>query len=145
MNKNLILFYPSFERGGVEKILKNLIQKNKKFKITLISSKSAKKVINLKKINFIEVTQKIKIPFIENSSSLVDGFNVWVILLMTFTLGVVLGFVISLIQMISLKGETITLKSKNKKIQIELDALRNQGIDDELEMPDDINQENFTL
>tara|TARA_B100001057_G_scaffold463920_1_gene518591 strand:+ start:495 stop:1592 length:1098 start_codon:yes stop_codon:yes gene_type:complete len=64
MNKNLILFYPSFERGGVEKILKNLIQKNKKFKITLISSKSAKKAINLKKINFIEVTQKIKIPFI---------------------------------------------------------------------------------
>ena len=58
--KNLILFYPSFERGGVEKILENLIQKNTKFKITLISSKNAKKVINLRKVNFIEVTQKIK-------------------------------------------------------------------------------------
>ena len=35
--------------------------------------------------------------------------------------------------MISLKSETLTLKSKNKKVQIELDALRNQGIEDEIE------------
>ena len=64
MKKDLILFYPSFERGGVEKILENLIKKNNKFNITLISSKNAKKVINLKKINFIEVKTIIKIPFI---------------------------------------------------------------------------------
>ena len=118
----------------------------KYFLFLIILSTSIYFLIELNEINMIDGQPiKIKIPFIENSSSLVDGFNVWVILLMTFTLGVVLGFVISLIQMISLKGETITLKSKNKKIQIELDALRNQGIDDELEMPDDINQENFTL
>jgi len=118
----------------------------KYFLFLIILSTSIYFLIELNEINMIDGQPiKIKIPFIENSSSLVDGFNVWVILLMTFTLGVVLGFVISLIQMISLKSETITLKSKNKKIQIELDALRNQGIDDELEMPDDINQENFTL
>ena len=35
MKKNLILFYPSFERGGVEKILKNLITNNNKFEITI--------------------------------------------------------------------------------------------------------------
>jgi len=64
MKKNLILFYPSFERGGVERIIENLILNNKKFRITLISSKNAKKRLNLKKINFIEVNQKIKIPFI---------------------------------------------------------------------------------
>ena len=64
MKKNLILFYPSFERGGVEKILENLIKKNNKFNITLISSKNAKKVISPKKINFIEIITKIKIPFI---------------------------------------------------------------------------------
>ena len=64
MKKNLVLFYPSFERGGVEKILENLIKKNNKFNITLISSKNAKKVISPKKINFIEVITKIKIPFI---------------------------------------------------------------------------------
>ena len=118
----------------------------KYFLFLIILSTSIYFLIELNEINMIDGQPiKIKIPFIENSSSLVDGFNVWVILLMTFTLGVVLGFLISLIQMISLKSETITLKSKNKKIQIELDALRNQGIDDELEMPDDINQENFTL
>jgi len=64
MKKDLILFYPSFERGGVEKVLENLIKKNNKFNITLISSKNAKKIINLKKINFIQVRTKIKIPFI---------------------------------------------------------------------------------
>ena len=36
-------------------------------------------------------------------------------------------------------------KSKNKKVQIELDALRNQGLDDELEIPDDLEDSNFTL
>ena len=77
--------------------------------------------------------------------SLSNGLNVWMVLLITFTLGVVLGFVISLIQMISLKSETITLKSKNKKILIELDALRNQGLDDELEIPDDLEDSNFSI
>ena len=78
MSKNLILFYPSFERGGVEKILENLIKKNTKFKITLISSKTAKKVINLKKVNFIEVTPKIKIPFIH--SRYLSAINALVVL-----------------------------------------------------------------
>lgn len=64
MKRDLILFYPSFEKGGVEEILKNLIKKNTKFKITLISSKSAKKSIKLKNVNFIEVTQKIRVPFL---------------------------------------------------------------------------------
>jgi hypothetical protein len=58
---------------------------------------------------------------------------------------VIIGFVVSLIQMISLKSETITLKSKNKKIQIELDALRNQGIEDELEIVDELEENNITL
>lgn len=64
MKKNLILFYPSFERGGVEKIIENLINKNKKFNITLISSQNAKKIINIKKVNFIEVINRVKIPFV---------------------------------------------------------------------------------
>ena len=67
------------------------------------------------------------------------------VLLTTLTLGVVVGFVVSLIQMISLKSETITLKSKNKKIQIELDALRNQGIEDELEIVDELEENNISL
>ena len=40
--KNLIIFYPSFERGGVEQIIKNLVTFNKKrrVKIFLITNKN---------------------------------------------------------------------------------------------------------
>jgi len=120
----------------------------KYFLFLIILSTSIYFLIELNEINMVDGNPiKIKIPFIEESSSLFNGFSVWVILLMTFTLGVVLGFVISLIQMISLKSETITLKSKNKKIQIELDALRNQGIDEDIDIPEDINinEDKFTL
>ena len=80
-----------------------------------------------------------------NEEDVSQGYNVWIVLLITLTLGVIIGFVVSLIQMISLKSETITLKSKNKKIQIELDALRNQGIEDELEIVDELEENNITL
>ncbi|WP_075522636.1 glycosyltransferase [Candidatus Pelagibacter communis] len=65
MNNELILFYPSFERGGVEKILQNLIENNNSFKINLISTKNALKVIDQKKFkfNFFEVKKKFIIPF----------------------------------------------------------------------------------
>ena len=87
---------------------------------------------------------RIKIPFM-SSDILAEGYNVWMVLLITLTIGVVVGFIVSLIQMISLKSETITLKSKNKKIQIELDALRNQGIEDELEIVDELEENNISL
>ena len=112
----------------------------------MILSSSIYFLIELNELNMINGDSiKIMIPFINDTASLSNGLNVWMVLLITFTLGVVLGFVISLIQMISLKSETITLKSKNKKIQIELDALRNQGLDDELEIPDDLEDSNFSI
>ena len=118
----------------------------KYFLFLMILSSSIYFLIELSELNMVDGDPiKIKIPFINDSETLSEGLNVWMVLLMTFTLGVVLGFVISLIQMISLKSETITLKSKNKKIQIELDALRNQGLEDELEIPDDLEDNNFSL
>ena len=118
----------------------------KYFLFLMILSSSIYFLIELNELNMIDGDPiKIKIPFIDESETLSEGLNVWMVLLMTFTLGVVLGFVISLMQMISLKSETITLKSKNKKIQIELDALRNQGLEDELEIPDDLEDNNFSL
>ena len=118
----------------------------KYFLFLMILSSSIYFLIELNELNMLDGDPiKIKIPFMNDSEMLSDGLNVWTVLLMTFTLGVVLGFVISLIQMISLKSETITLKSKNKKIQIELDALRNQGLDDELDIPDELEDNNFSL
>ena len=118
----------------------------KYFLFLMILSSSIYFLIELNELNMVDGDPiNIRIPFITDSETLSEGFNVWMVLLMTFTLGVVLGFLISLIQMISLKSETITLKSKNKKIQIELDALRNQGLEDELEIPDDLEDNNFSL
>ncbi len=118
----------------------------KYFLFLMILSSSIYFLIELSELNVVDGDPiKIKIPFMNDSETLSEGLNVWMVLLMTFTLGVVLGFVISLIQMISLKSETITLKSKNKKVQIELDALRNQGLEDELEIPDDLEDNNFSL
>ena len=117
----------------------------KYFLFLMILSGSIYFLIALNELNTIDGSPtRIKIPFM-SVDELVVGFNVWMVLLITLTLGVIIGFVVSLIQMISLKGETITLKSKNKKIQIELDALRNQGIEDELEIADELEENDVSL
>jgi len=117
----------------------------KYFLFLMILSGSIYFLITLNELNTIDGNPtRIMIPFI-SENMFEDGYNVWMVLLITITLGVVVGFVVSLIQMISLKSETITLKSKNKKIQIELDALRNQGIEDELEIVDELEENNLSL
>ena len=66
MKKNLIIFYPSYEKGGVTNILKNLIEsKNKeKFRIHIISSDQfLKNIKSRKKFIFHNVEKNIKIPF----------------------------------------------------------------------------------
>ena len=66
MKKNLIIFYPSYEKGGVTNILKNLIKsKNKEqFKIHIISSDQfLKHITSSKKFNFYSVKKNITIPF----------------------------------------------------------------------------------
>ena len=118
----------------------------KYFMFLMILSGSIYFLISLNELNTIDGTPTtIKIPFMDIDETTSNGYNVWIVLLITLTLGVVVGFIISLIQMISLKSETISLKSKNKKIQIELDALRNQGIEDELEIIEDLSDNNTTL
>ena len=118
----------------------------KYFLFLMILSGSIYFLISLNELNTIDgMPTTIKIPFMVSDEIASNGYNVWIVLLITLTLGVVIGFIISLIQMISLKSETISLKSKNKKIQIELDALRNQGIEDELEILEDLEDNNTEL
>ena len=117
----------------------------KYFLFLMILSGSIYFLIALNELNTIDGSPtRIKIPFM-SVDELVVGFNVWMVLLITLTLGVIIGFVVSLIQMISLKSETITLKSKNKKIQFVLDALRYQGIEDELEIADELEENDLSL
>ena len=83
----------------------------------------------------------IKIPFL-NMPQYENGFNVWIVLVMTLTAGVVIGFLLALFQIISQKSEVFSLKSKLRRIQAELDSLRNESIDDDIVLTDEIDDSN---
>ena len=89
---------------------------------------------------FEGVALTIKIPFLVNVSGYEDGFKVWQVLIMTLTAGVVIGFILALFQILSQKKEIFSLKSKFRRIHLELDSLRNQSIDDDIELIDEFNE-----
>ncbi len=63
--KKIIIFYPSFERGGVEKILENLcnfFSKKKRFTY-LITNKQNFKIFNKKKIKILPINKSNKFFF----------------------------------------------------------------------------------
>ena len=81
----------------------------------------------------------IKIPFLVDLPQYENGFNVWMVLVMTLTTGVVIGFILALFQIISQKSEVFSLKSKLRRVQIELDSLRNESLEDDIELTDETN------
>ena len=81
----------------------------------------------------------IKIPFLVDLPQYENGFNVWMVLVMTFTAGVVIGFILALFQIISQKSEVFSLKSKLRRVHVELDSLRNESIEDDIELTDETN------
>ena len=83
----------------------------------------------------------IKVPYLVNSPEYAHGFNVWIVLVGTLTAGVLIGFFLALFQIISQKGEVISLRSKFRRLQVELDSLRNQAIDDDIILSDNTNSE----
>ena len=82
----------------------------------------------------------IKIPFLVDIPAYENGFKVWLILVMTLTSGVIIGFILALFQILSQKKEVFSLKSKLRRIHLELDSLRNQSIDDDIELIDELNE-----
>ena len=81
----------------------------------------------------------IKIPFLVDLPNYENGFNVWLVLVIALTAGVIIGFILALFQILSQKKEVFSLKSKLRRVQIELDSLRNQSIEDDLELIDEMN------
>tara|TARA_B100000945_G_C20152435_1_gene489196 strand:+ start:44 stop:406 length:363 start_codon:yes stop_codon:yes gene_type:complete len=79
----------------------------------------------------------IKIPFLIDMPQYQDGFNVWMVLVMTLTFGVIIGFILALFQIISQKSEIYSFKSKLRRLQIELDSLRNESLDDNIDLTDE--------
>ena len=83
----------------------------------------------------------IKVRYLVTSPEYVDGFSVWMVLVGTLTAGVLIGFFLALFQIISQKSEVISLRSKLRRLQVELDSLRNQAIDDDIILSDDTKSE----
>ena len=99
-------------------------------------------LVKLNELNqFDGNTLSIKIPFLIMPGH-ENGFNVWMVLVMTLTAGVVIGFLLALFQIISQKSEVFSLKSKLRRIQAELDSLRNESIDDDIVLTDEIDDSN---
>ena len=59
-----------------------------------------------------------------------------IILALTFFGGSILGFLIALFQIISEKKDTMSLRTKVKRLQVELDSLRNYAIEDDIDIED---------
>ena len=76
----------------------------------------------------------INIPFSESES---EGMKVWVFFILVLTSGLILGFLISLVNIFSQRRKIIYQKTELKKMKSELDTLRNQNIDDNLILSDD--------
>ena len=83
----------------------------------------------------------IKIPFLMDMPDYENGFNVWMVLVMTLTAGVIIGFLLALFQIISHKSEVFSLKSKLRRVQVELDSLRNESIEDDFVLTDEVDDE----
>ena len=82
---------------------------------------------------------KVKIPYLTNAVGFGEGLDVWQAIIFTLSIGVFIGFIIALIQIISQKAEIISLKSTLRKSDDELNSLRNQDLDDDIELVDDEN------
>ena len=80
----------------------------------------------------------IKIPFLVDIPGYENGFNVWMVLVMTLTAGVIIGFLLALFQIISQKSEVFSLKSKLRRVHVELDSLRNESIEDDIILTDEV-------
>ena len=100
-------------------------------------------LVKLNELNqFDGNTLTIKIPFL-NMPQYETGFNVWIVLVMTLTVGVLIGFILALFQIISQKSEVFLLKSKLRRTQTELDSLRNESINDDIVLTDEMDDDSL--
>tara|TARA_Y100001960_G_C14600513_1_gene790421 strand:- start:702 stop:1067 length:366 start_codon:yes stop_codon:yes gene_type:complete len=96
-------------------------------------------IIQLNELNLVDGQPiKIKFPYIIGFSGYEDGIKVWEAIILTLSIGVFLGFIIALYQIIAQKTEMISLKSKIRRLKNELDGLRNQSLEDEIDLEDSI-------
>ena len=97
-------------------------------------------IIQLDKLNTLESGPiMIKFPYLSSMKNFENGIQVWEAIILTLSIGVFIGFIIALFQLISQKSEILSLKSKIRRLTNELDNLRNQSLDDDIDIEDDMN------
>ena len=100
-------------------------------------------LVELNNLNIVDGNPiTIKVPYLIDNPQYQNGFNVWMILVGTLTFGVLIGFFLAFFQIISQKSEVITIRSKLRRLQVELDSLRNQAIDDDIIIANDVEVDN---
>ena len=62
-----------------------------------------------------------------------ESFSLWIPLIF-------IGFLIALFQILAQKGELMSTRSKLKRLQVEIDNLRNESIDEDIILTDSNNQ-----
>ena len=103
-------------------------------------------LVELNNLNTVDGNPtSIKVPYFVDDPDYSDGFNVWIVLVGSLTAGVLIGFFLALFQIISLKSETISVRSKLRRVHVELDSLRNQSIDDDIVITDDNEGDSISL
>ena len=98
-------------------------------------------IIKLNELNTSnQIPILIKIPYLDQVEGFTNGIKVWEAIIMTLSIGVFIGFIIALFQMIAQKSEIISLKSKIRRLNSELDNLRNHDINDDIEIQDEFDK-----
>jgi hypothetical protein len=80
----------------------------------------------------------IKFPYLSTIEKFDNGIKVWEAVILSLSIGVFIGFLIALFQIISQKSEIISFKSTLRRLTNELDGLRNQSIEDDIDLEDEI-------
>ena len=100
-------------------------------------------IIKLNELNTVDQFPiLIKIPYLNTIEGVnAEGIKVWEGIIMSLSIGVFIGFIIALFQMIAQKSEIMSLKSRIRRLTSELDNLRNHEIDDEIQIVDKSEEE----
>ena len=100
-------------------------------------------IIKLNELNTVDqLPILIKIPYLNTIDGVnPEGIKVWEGIIMSLSIGVFIGFLIALFQMIAQKSEIMSLKSRIRRLTSELDNLRNHEIDDEIQIVDKSEEE----
>ena len=85
----------------------------------------------------------IKIPYLLDIPGYENGFNVWLVLVMVLTVGVIIGFILGFFQIISQKKEIYSLKLRFRQVRVELDGLRNHSLEDDIEILDETSDDSI--